>query len=105
MNKKARKSDSIKNESKTRSVSSKRITKKQIRKNPKKSMFVGIDLHKKFLQVAIMDDTGKVSHNDKVENTHQSIKKYFAKIPISANIVMESSSVWYSDNHKFMSCF
>ncbi len=48
-----------------------------------------------------MDDTGKVSHNDKVDNTHQSTKKHFAKIPISVNIVMESSSVWY-DTYRFL---
>ena len=104
MNIKRGKSDSIKNESssKTRSLSSpKKITKKQIRKKLNKSMFVGIDLHKKFLQVAIMDETGKVLQNDKVDNTHQSIKQHFAKIPISANIVMESSSVWY-DTYRFL---
>ena len=39
-----------------------------------------------------MDDTGKVSQNDKVENTHESIRKHFAKIPMYANIVMESSN-------------
>ena len=32
-------------------------------------MYVGIDLHKKFLQVAIMDKDGKIQKNDKVENT------------------------------------
>ena len=59
-------------------------------------MYVGIDLHKKFLQVAIMDKDGKIQKNDKVENTNPSIKKYFKKIPLSANMVIESSSVWYS---------
>ncbi len=48
-----------------------------------------------------MDDAGKVLQNDKVDNTHESIKKHFAKIPISANIVMESSSVWY-DTYRFL---
>ena len=48
-----------------------------------------------------MDDTGKVSQNDKVENTHESIKKYFTKIPMHTNIVMESSSVWY-DTYRFL---
>lgn len=100
MNTKARKSDSIKNESSSfkirKSLSPKKIPKKQIRSKSKKSMYVGIDLHKKFLQVAIMDETGKVLQNDKVDNTHESIKKYFTKISISANIVMESSSVWYN---------
>jgi len=59
-------------------------------------MYMSIDLHKKFLQVAVMDNDGKVLQNSKVDNTHQSIKKHFADIPIHANIVMESSSVWYN---------
>ncbi len=104
MNTKRRKSDSIKNKSssKIRSLSSsKRIPKNQIRNKITKSMYVGIDLHKKFLQVAIMDNDGKVLQNNKVDNTHQSIKKYFSDIPIHANLVMESSSVWY-DTYRFM---
>ena len=100
MNTKARNSDSIKNESSSskirKSLSPNRITKKQIRSKSNKSMYVGIDLHKKFLQVAIMDNDGKVLQNNKVENTHESIKKHFTDIPIHANIVMESSSVWYN---------
>ncbi len=48
-----------------------------------------------------MDEIGKVLQNKKVENTHQSIKQHFAKILISANIVMESSSVWY-DTYRFL---
>jgi len=58
-------------------------------------MYVGIDLHKKFLQVAIMNNEGKVLQNNKVDNTHESIRKHFADIPLYASIVMESSSVWY----------
>lgn len=94
-----RNSDSIKNESKSKirnSSSSKKSPKKQMRRKSKKSMYVGIDLHKKFLQVAIMGNDGKILQNTKVDNTHQSIKKHFADIPIHANIVMESSSVWYN---------
>ncbi len=59
-------------------------------------MYVGIDLHKKFLQVAVMDNDGKLLQNKKVDNIHESIKKHFADISLYANIVMESSSVWYS---------
>ena len=32
------------------------------------SMFVGMDLHKKYLQVAIVDDNGKVVENSKINN-------------------------------------
>ena len=77
------------------SSSSKKSPKKQIRGKKDKGMYVGIDLHKEFLQVATMDDDGKILQNIKVENTHESIRKHFTDIPIHANIVMESSSVWY----------
>ena len=71
MKKQARKSDSIENEpnSKTRSLPN---PKKQISGKSKKGMFVGIGLHKKFRQVVIMDSDGKILHNDRVENHHQS---------------------------------
>ena len=36
-----------------------------------------------------------------MDNTHQSIKQYFTKIPTSANIVIESSSVRY-DTYRFL---
>ncbi len=48
-----------------------------------------------------MDNDGNILQNDKVENNHQSIKKHFVDIPISANIVMESSSIWY-DTYRFL---
>jgi len=104
VNTKRSNSDSIKNESssKIRSSSSpKRIPKKQIGNKITKNMYVGIDLHKKFLQVAIMDNDGKILQNKKVDNTHHSIKKHFASIPLYASIVMESSSVWY-DTYRFL---
>ena len=47
-----------------------------------------------------MDKDGKIQKNDKVENTCLSIKKYFKKIPLSAN-GPESSSVWY-DTYRFL---
>ncbi len=48
-----------------------------------------------------MDNNGKILQNNKVDNTHESIKKHFANIPLYASIVMESSSVWY-DTYRFM---
>ena len=99
MNIERRNSDSIRNESNSKirnSSSSKKSPKKQIRNKITKNMYVGIDLHKKFLQVAVMDNDGKVLQNKKVDNTHESIGKHFADIPLYASIVMESSSVWYN---------
>ena len=33
-----------------------------------KSMFVGVDLHKNYLQVAVLDEKGSILNNSKVDN-------------------------------------
>ena len=106
MNIEKKRSDSVRDELSSRIFSSlqhpNKSPKKQIGGNPDNGMYVGIDLHKKFLQVAVMDEGGTVLQNTRVENAHQSIRKHFAgTIPISANIVMESSSIWY-DTYRFL---
>ncbi|MDI1495410.1 MAG: Transposase [Cenarchaeum symbiont of Oopsacas minuta] len=61
-----------------------------------KSMFVGVDAHKKFLQIAMVDNKGKVILNVRVENRHADIRKLFqTSIPKNVKVVMESSSVWH----------
>ncbi len=62
MNTEKRKSDSIRDEPNSR-IRSLSPPKKQIRGKLSNSMYVGIDLHKKPLQVAIMDNDGKVLQN------------------------------------------
>ena len=57
--------------------------------------FVGIDLHKKFMQVAVMAPDGKVLRNDRIECDYKLIRKEFSKIPAGSKYVLESSSVWY----------
>ena len=57
--------------------------------------FVGIDLHKKFMQVALMDSGGKVLQNRRVECDLRDVEKEFSRLPAGARYVMESSSVWY----------
>ena len=57
--------------------------------------FVGIDLHKKFMQVALMDSGGKVLQNRRVECDLRRVEKEFSKLPANARYVVESSSVWY----------
>ena len=101
MNTKRRKSDSIRNESSSFKIRRSSSPKKQIRSKATNNMYVGIDLHKKFLLVVVMDNDGKILQNKKVDNTHQSIKKHFADIPLYASIVIESSSVWY-DTYRFL---
>ena len=57
--------------------------------------YVGIDLHKKTLQVEVQDPDGNVVSNRKVQNTSAAIRREFATIPQDTLCVMESSSVWY----------
>ena len=42
-----------------------------------------------------MNNKGKIARNEKIENTQQAIRQALSKIPLSASVVMESSSVWY----------
>jgi transposase len=61
------------------------------------SMFVGMDLHKKYLQVAIVDDKGKVVENSKMNNDLSEVGKFFKDVNNQdAKVVMESSCVWYN---------
>lgn len=58
-------------------------------------LHAGIDLHKMFLQVAVMDENGTVLFEDRVDNDRATIKRFFAKFPRNTRYVMESSSLWY----------
>jgi transposase len=62
----------------------------------KASMFVGMDLHKNYLQVAVMDEKGKVLKNSRVDNDLKQVDRFFEKISIPSRVVMESSCVWYN---------
>ena len=57
-------------------------------------LFVGIDLHKVFLQVAVVDSEGNLLLSKRVENTFDDIQKEFSQYPKGAKYVIESSSVW-----------
>lgn len=59
-------------------------------------MFVGMDLHKNYLQVAVMDEKGKVLKNSKIDNDLKQVDRFFQKIDIPSKVVMESSCVWYN---------
>ena len=59
-------------------------------------IYVGIDAHKKFLQVAAVDEDGKRLLNERVATDHDSIKRFFAQFSRDkTKCVLESSSVWY----------
>ncbi len=51
-------------------------------------------MYKEFIQVAVMDKSGKVLRNTKISNKDGEIRRAFAGISEDAKYVMESSSVW-----------
>lgn len=59
-------------------------------------MFVGMDLHKNYLQVAVMDEKGKVLQNSRIDNDVKQLDRFFDKIGSRSQVVMESSCVWYN---------
>ena len=61
-------------------------------------MFVGMDLHKNYLQIAVMNDKGKVLENSRINNDLKQVGRFFDENinDEKVRVVMESSSVWYS---------
>jgi transposase len=61
-------------------------------------MFVGMDLYKNYLQIAVMNDKGKVLENSRINNDLKQVGRFFDENinDEKVRVVMESSSVWYS---------
>jgi transposase len=57
-------------------------------------MFVGLDVHKNYLQAAAVDDRGILLKEQRIPNDVREIERFFADIH-DAKIVIESSSSWY----------
>jgi transposase len=62
-----------------------------------KSMFVGMDVHKNYLQVAVLDEKGKILNNSRVDNNLIKVNEFFDNLHPGNNtkVVMESSGMWY----------
>ena len=66
--------------------------------------YVGMDLHKNYLQIAVVDEKGKLIKNSKIDNDIQKIGKFFDQINdvkikkqntyTTTKVVMESSFVF-----------
>jgi transposase len=61
-------------------------------------MFVGMDLHKNYLQIAVMNEKGKVLENSRINNNLKQVGRFFDENISDEKVcvVMESSSVWYN---------
>ena len=42
-----------------------------------KNVFVGMDVHKNYLQVAVLDEKGKVLNNSRVDNNLIKVNEFF----------------------------
>ena len=62
------------------------------------SMFVGMDLHNNYLQIAVMNEKGKVLENSRINNNLKQVGRFFDQHinDEKVRVVMESSSVWYN---------
>jgi transposase len=62
-------------------------------------MFVGLDLHKNYLQAAVVDDRGSLLRQQRIPNEDEAIEAFFddelRKNGSVNEIVIESSSTWY----------
>ena len=57
-------------------------------------MFVGLDVHKKYTEVAIVDEEGVVTEQERIENEPGRIEEFSNRLN-NAAMVLESSSSWY----------
>lgn len=57
-------------------------------------MFVGLDVHKSYLQAAVVDDERTLLKEARIPNDLYEIERFFADID-HAKIAVESSSAWY----------
>jgi len=57
-------------------------------------MFVGLDVHKKYTEVAIVDEEGVITEQGRIENEPGLVEEFSDRLS-NADMVLESSSSWY----------
>ena len=58
-------------------------------------MYVGLDLHKNYSEFAVMDVTGNILRQGRIENDLEKMRAFSESIPAESSLVIESSSTWY----------
>ena len=60
-------------------------------------MYVAMDLHKHYMQVAVQDEDGNLIMETRIKNSpdHRPLQSFLERLDPDAEIAMESSSVWY----------
>jgi transposase len=57
--------------------------------------YVGLDLHKKYSEYAVMDIAGNLLNQGRVQNVPDEMHAFSRSLPPSSSIAIESSSTWY----------
>ena len=57
-------------------------------------LYAGLDVHKKTIQVAVMDAKKEILMNQKIPHTPEAVRSLASRLPSHVRYVMESSSVW-----------
>jgi transposase len=55
-------------------------------------LHVGVDLHKRQAQIAVVDDEGRVRTNCAVACDRDSMRQFFGSLPEPVEVVMEATS-------------
>jgi transposase len=64
--------------------------------------YVGLDLHKRYSEYAVMDVTANVLNQGRVQNIPDEMDAFSRSLPEPSSIAIESSSTWYWA-HKLLS--
>ena len=57
--------------------------------------YVGVDLHKRFCQIAVIDKRGERVDERRVNNDSEVLSQYFSGLPKGTEVAVESTSNWY----------
>ena len=59
----------------------KKWSKSQSDDNKSMTKYIGMDLHKNFLQIAVMDNSSKLLENSRIENDPKKMDSFFQNVP------------------------
>ena len=57
-------------------------------------MFIGLDVHKDYLQAAVLDAEGQLVRQQRINNSKEEIANFFQPYE-KAKVVIDSSTTWY----------
>ena len=64
-------------------------------------LYAGLDVHKKTIQVAVLDGKRKILLNQKITHMPEAVQGMTGRLPPHTKYVIESSSVW-GDMYRYM---